>query len=109
VTASTAPLRVISYGGGVQSTALIVLAAQGRLDETMGGPAQDAIFANVGEDSEHPDTLRFVEEVMTPWAGERGITIHTVRKGLRGGGYGTIAGKMLKEGTLSYTVPAFNP
>lgn len=46
-------MRVISYGGGVQSTAMIVLAAQGKL-----GPVTDAIFANVGDDSEHPQTLR---------------------------------------------------
>ena len=26
------PLRIVSYGGGVQSTALLVLAAQGRID-----------------------------------------------------------------------------
>ena len=26
-------LRSVSYGGGVQSTALLVLAAQGRIDE----------------------------------------------------------------------------
>lgn len=42
-------LRVFSYGGGVQSTAALVLAAQGRIDF----PA--FVFANVGEDSEHPD------------------------------------------------------
>ena len=40
------PLTTISYGGGVQSTALLVLSATGRL------PAVDAaLFANVGDDS----------------------------------------------------------
>ena len=34
----------ISYGGGVQSTALIVLAATGRIH------ADAALFANVGDD-----------------------------------------------------------
>jgi hypothetical protein len=41
-------LRVISYGGGVQSTALLVLAAQGRIDFGV------FLFANVGDDSD-PD------------------------------------------------------
>jgi len=48
-----------------------------------------------------------VEEVMTPWAGERGITIHTVRKRRKDGSGISIAGKMTQPGTLSVTVPAF--
>lgn len=44
-------LRVISYGGGVQSTALLVLAASGRID------FRTFLFANVGDDSEHNATL----------------------------------------------------
>lgn len=51
-------MRVISYGGGVQSTALLILAAQGEL-----GTVDAALFANVGEDSEHPATLAYVREV----------------------------------------------
>jgi len=68
-------MRVISYGGGVQSTALIVLATQGRL-----GDVQHAIFANVGDDSEHPATLRYVREVMMPWAAARGIVVHELQR-----------------------------
>jgi hypothetical protein len=41
-------VRAISYGGGVQSTALLVLAARREIDFPL------AIFANVGDDSEHP-------------------------------------------------------
>jgi hypothetical protein len=67
-------MRVISYGGGVQSTAMIVLATQGRI------PDVDAcLFANVGDDSEHPLTLCYVREVMTPWATERGLPVHELR------------------------------
>jgi hypothetical protein len=43
------PITVISYGGGVQSTALLVLAIQRQL-----GPVDAALFANVGDDSEDP-------------------------------------------------------
>lgn len=67
--------RVISYGGGVQSTALVVLAAQGKLDGVMGGPVRHALFANVGDDSEHPDTIEYVREIAIPWAKEHGIEI----------------------------------
>jgi hypothetical protein len=41
-------LRFFSYGGGVQSTAALVLAAQGKIDYPV------FLFANVGDDSEHP-------------------------------------------------------
>lgn len=68
-------MRVISYGGGVQSTALIVLAAQGRIE-----PVDAAIFANVGDDSEKPATLRFIREVVGPWAADRGVTVIEVAR-----------------------------
>jgi len=77
-------LRVISYGGGVQSTALIVLAAQGKLEPIMGGSVTTALFANTGDDSEHPDTLQYVREIAVPWAKKHGIEIHeldTVKNG----------------------------
>ena len=71
-------MRVISYGGGVQSTALIVLAVQGRIP-----PVEAALFANVGDDSEHPATLAYVRNVMQPWAAERGLAVHELRRQLR--------------------------
>lgn len=55
---------VISYGGGVQSTAMLVLAAQGRL----GYPVTHALFANVGDQAEHPRTLAYVRDVAAPFA-----------------------------------------
>lgn len=45
-------IRSVSYGGGVQSTALLVLAAQRRIDYPL------FLFANVGDDSENPATVR---------------------------------------------------
>lgn len=62
-------MQVISYGGGVQSTALLVLACQRELKAT------HALFANVGDDSEHPDTLRYVREIATPWAATYGVAV----------------------------------
>src|SRR5947209_1941983 len=49
-------LKVFSFGGGVQSTAALVLAARGEIDY------QTFLFANVGGDSENPETLRYVRE-----------------------------------------------
>lgn len=66
--------RYIAYGGGVQSTAMCVLAVAGRID------ADYALFANVGDRAEHPATLAYVRDVFVPWATDRGLTIHEVRR-----------------------------
>ena len=55
-------MRVISYGGGVQSTALVVLAAQGKI-----GHVDAALFANVGDDSEHPASNTRVASEEEKW------------------------------------------
>jgi hypothetical protein len=68
-------VRTISYGGGVQSTALLVLAAFGDIR-----PVDVALFANTGDDSEHPATLAYVRDVATPWAESLGIPIVEVRR-----------------------------
>lgn len=72
-------IRAFSYGGGVQSTAALVLAARGEID------FPDFVFANVGDDSEHPKTLVYVEQVAKPYAAAHGITVVQVgREGRRG-------------------------
>lgn len=82
-------LRFISYGGGVQSTALLVLAAQGRI-------AYDtAVMANVGDDSEHPATLAYVRDVAIPWAAEHGITVHLIDRVKRDGTTETLMGRLM--------------
>jgi hypothetical protein len=67
-------VRAVSYGGGVQSTALLVLAAQGRIDFDL------FLFANTGDDSEHPDSLRYVREVAMPYAEAHGIELVELHK-----------------------------
>ncbi len=62
-------LRTFSYGGGWQSTAALVLAAEGEID------FPTFLFANVGDDSEHPDTLRYVREIAMPYALANGIEL----------------------------------
>lgn len=92
-------LRVISYGGGVQSTALVVMAAQGRID------FDTALFANVGDDSEHPATLRYVREVATPWAAERGVTIHELHRRLGNGRVETLFQRVTRDDHRGITIP----
>jgi hypothetical protein len=67
-------IKVFSYGGGVQSTAALVLAAQGKLDYST------FLFCNVGDDSENPKTLVYVHDVAMPYAHERGIELIELRK-----------------------------
>lgn len=77
-------LRAFSFGGGVQSTAALVLAARGEIDFPL------FIFANVGDDSEHPATLAYVAQHARPFADARGIEIVEVQKRRRSGEPDTI-------------------
>lgn len=83
-------MKVISYGGGVQSTAMIVLAVQGQIPNV-----DAALFSNVGDDSEHPETNRYVREVMIPWAAERGFPVHELHRTLRDGTTQTLWQRMM--------------
>jgi len=67
-------LRVVSHGGGVQTTAMLVLAAQGRIDY------QTFLFANVGDDSEDPLTLRYLREIAKPYARRWNIGIYEIAR-----------------------------
>ncbi|MBO0839122.1 MAG: phosphoadenosine phosphosulfate reductase, partial [Actinobacteria bacterium] len=95
-------LRVVSHGGGVQTTAMLVLAAQGRIDY------QTFLFANVGDDSEHPGTLRYLREIAMPYAAEHGITIHELSKiRVRGDHQGveTLYQRLTRPGSKSLPIP----
>lgn len=87
-------MKVISYGGGVQSTAMVVLAATGELPH---GPYDAALFSNVGEDSEHPATLEYVRNVAIPWAAERGFQIHELKRVMRGGEERTLWQDLMRD------------
>lgn len=85
------PIKSISYGGGVQSSAMIVLAIEGKID------AEVALFANVGDDSEHPASLVYVREVMIPWAAERGFPVHELRRVMRTGEERTLWQQLMRD------------
>lgn len=72
-------IRSFSYGGGVQSTAALVLAVEGRIDFPL------FLFANVGERAENPRTLAYFEEVAKPYAARMGIELVELRRKRRNG------------------------
>ncbi|MFF9568462.1 phosphoadenosine phosphosulfate reductase [Streptomyces sp. NPDC014685] len=92
-------IRSISYGGGVQSTALLVLAAQKRIDFRL------FLMANVGDDSESPATLRYIEEYARPFAAEHGIELVTLDRVKRDGTTETLLGRLTREGSRSLPIP----
>jgi len=74
-------MRTFSFGGGVQSTAVLVLQAENRLPE----PYDVFLFANVGDDSEHPETIDYFHNVHKPYAEKHGIRLEEIRKVRRDG------------------------
>lgn len=60
-------MHIFSCGGGVQSTACLVLAAQGII------PYRTFIFANVGDKSESPATIAYIRDHLKPYATAHGI------------------------------------
>ncbi len=84
-------VRSISYGGGVQSTALLVLAAQRRIDFPL------FLMANVGDDSEHPDTLAYVRDVAAPYAAQHGIELAVLNRVMRDGTTRTLWEDLTRE------------
>jgi hypothetical protein len=96
-------VRSISYGGGVQSTSLLVLAAQGRIDFDL------FLFANVGADSENPETLEYVHEVAMPFAVRHGIELvelHRIpTRGIHKGEVETLFGRLTRPGSRSLPIP----
>lgn len=93
------PIQVISYGGGVQSTALLALAAEGRI------PERTFLFANVGDDSEHPATLDYVQAVAMPYAREHGIDLRELYRVDDDGTPRTLMRQLANENTPS--IPVF--
>lgn len=92
--------RYFSFGGGVQSTAVLVLAATGRVQ-------YDAfLFANVGSDSENPATIEYVERVAKPYAAANGIELVELQRIRRGGETDTLL-QQLERSKRSIDIPAY--
>lgn len=72
------PSKTFSYGGGVQSTAALVLAARKEI------PYDTFVFANVGDDSENPTTIRYLHEIAIPFAAKHGVVLEVVQLHVKG-------------------------
>lgn len=92
-------LFVTSYGGGIQSTALLVLAAQGKINYTT------FLFANVGEDSENPATIEYVRAIAVPYAQSHGIEVIEVARVKQDGTRETLYGRITRPGSKSIGIP----
>lgn len=55
-------IRVFSFGSGVQSVAVLALQKLHKLPK----PYDYFVFANVGNDSESPDTLQYLNDIVRP-------------------------------------------
>jgi hypothetical protein len=93
----------VGHGGGIQTTALLILAGRGQLAYTT------FLFANVGDDSEDPGTLLYLREIAQPYAAAHGLTIHELHKTLRGGATETLFGRLTKPGSKSLPIPVRMP
>lgn len=91
-------VRAISYGGGVQSTAMLVLASQGKIDYKL------ALFANVGNDSENPATIEYFHAYAMPYAVEHGIELIELDRTGRGKPK-TLWQRLMDEDSASIGIP----
>lgn len=95
-----AGIRSFSFGGGVQSTAALVLAARGDLN------FRTFLMANVGDDSEHPGTLKYLAQYAVPFAEAHGIELvvldHVMK---RTGEVRTLYQDLTREGSRSLKIP----
>lgn len=71
-------MKYFSYGGGVQSNAVMVMQKRGMVQYDY------FIFSNVGEDSENPSTLEYIENLAKPYMEKHGINFVELRKKIRG-------------------------
>jgi hypothetical protein len=94
-------IRTFSFGGGVQSMAALVLAAEGKLK-------YDAfLFCNVGEDSEHPATLEYFRDYAQPFAAGASIPLHELRRNVSGGDVRTLYQKLTDPEDKADIIPFF--
>lgn len=92
-------IRAFSYGGGIQSTAALILAAHGKID------FKTFLFCNVGADSENPKTLEYVHNVAIPYAAKHGIEFVELHKTLKDGTRDTIYQRLTRPHSRSIGIP----
>lgn len=94
-----ASVEAFAFGAGVQSMAALVLAARREIKPP------EFVFANVGEDSELPGTLRYLHEYALPFAAAHRLNIHEVRRTRRDGSTETLWQRMMRPESRSIPIP----
>lgn len=94
-------LRSFSFGGGWQSTAALVLAARGVIDFKL------FLFANVGDDSENPETIRYVHEHAMPYAAANSLELVELERVKADGQTETIYGRIMDSNGVRQTIPVY--
>jgi len=94
---------IFSTGGGVQSTACLVLAAQRKI------PYDTFIFSNVGDKAESPATVKYIQEIAKPYARKHGINWVDVAWVDRHGKQRDLFDEQINDGTNRIQLPAYLP
>lgn len=81
-------MKYLSFGGGVDTMAMLVLMVQGKIERC------PILFSNVGEDSEDPATLDYVRNVAMPYAAKHDIWFLELSKRRKDGSQATILQKL---------------
>lgn len=90
---------IVSHGGGVQTTALLALAATGEI------PHRTFVFANVGDRAEKPETLAYLRNVAAPFAERHGLTLTERRWVTRVGTPRDLFDDLTDPDTRSWPIP----
>ncbi|MFB7179030.1 phosphoadenosine phosphosulfate reductase [Streptomyces sp. NPDC056257] len=99
-TVGTPQVKAFSFGGGWQSMAAMVLAATGELDY------RTFLMANVGDDSENPATMAYLDHYARPYAAEHGLELVLLdRVMVRSKETRTLYGELTREGSKSLKIP----
>lgn len=93
-------MKIFSFGGGRQTTAALVLAAQRKIDY------RTFVFANVGDDSENPATLEYLAQYARPYAERNGLEIVEVRRTWNDGRQTTLR-EYIDQSKTSVPIPAY--
>ena len=96
-------LRSFSYGGGVQSTAALILAKRREIDFKL------FLFSNVGENSEHPATLKYVREIAMPYATQHGLDLRELGHKRRDGNEHSLYNNLMRDEIRFIDIPMYQP
>ncbi len=96
-------MRTFSFGGGVQSTAVLALQALGELPK----PYDVYLFSNVGNDSEDPETISYFHNHHLPFAEKHGIRIIELIKESRGRENETLWEQLHRMEVKSIQIPSY--